>query len=144
MTTEEIKSNILTNFKTLNSITGTAKDNIYNLYIDKSMQTILNLTNRIEFPEELQYVVLDMLTDFYNINVLKDSIGEETSNYVKSISEEGRSVTFGNSSELSLSSLINTDINNRLELRKQEIYRYKLLYKVTPKKETNQGDENGD
>ena len=129
----DLKLNILKNFKILNSINDNKNDALYKLYIDRSIQEILNLTNRIRFPEELNYVVLDMINDFYDININKTKINDESNNYIKSITEENRTVTFGNSSELLLNSAISNHITNNLENRKAQINKFKLLYKEKEK-----------
>ena len=84
MDNRELISSILSDFKLYNKIENADMDNLYTLYIEKAIQSILNLTNRYEFPEELRYVVLDMIGEFYNSNqILENGIGDE-GNYVKS------------------------------------------------------------
>lgn len=124
---------ILSKFKVLNNIEDETNDNIYKIYIEKAMQSICNLTNRNTFPEQLKYVVIDMLTDFYktNIKINEDSEESNGKDFTKSISEAGRSVSFDNSSELEYSELLSANISKNLEMREKEIYRYRLLYKVT-------------
>lgn len=129
----ELINEILTDFKLMNNIEDTDKDSLYILYIKKSIQTILNLTNRIVLPEELKYVVLDMVNEFYNEKLQQNSSNIEASTYIKQVSEEGRTVQFGNMSELQLNSLLSAQINYQLSLRTKEIYRYRLLYKVKGK-----------
>lgn len=131
MDDNELINGILKEFKILNSISNVLNDDLYKLYIKKSIQTILNLTNRYNFPNELRYVVLDLVNEFYNDNdFMKSVTGGEVNQSIKSISEEGRQVTFGNASESTVNSLLSSYISNRLDMRKQEINRYKLLYKV--------------
>lgn len=129
----ELVDDILKDFKLMNDIEDTDKDSLYILYIKKSIQTILNLTNRIVLPEELKYVVLDMVNEFYNEKLQQNSSNIEASTYIKQVSEEGRTVQFGNMSELQLNSLLSAQINYQLSLRTKEIYRYRLLYKVKGK-----------
>jgi hypothetical protein len=129
MDNDELIIDILKDFKLYNNIDNDDKNDIFKLYIKKAIQSILNLTNRCEFPDELKYVVLDMVNDFYLTNVSQLNLANEDSNYVKQISEEGRSVTFGNMTELALNSLLSNDIANKLEMCKKEINKYKLLYK---------------
>lgn len=153
MDIEELKKLILEDFKILNNITTQIpdeeepdkpvidNDKIYKLYIDKSIQTILNLTNRIYFPIELRYVVLDMTNEFYTIlkqttsNDENEESSNNSNNYIKSLSEEGRSVTFASNSETYFNSLISKHIDQELSTRMKEIYRYRLLYKELPRKE---------
>lgn len=133
MGNEELINSILTDFKLYNGIDNDEKDNLYKLYINKAIQSILNLTNRYELPEELRYIVLDMVNDFYLTNVSQltstSSEGSESNTYIKQISEEGRSVTFGNMTEDAVNSLLSNDIANKLTIRQKEINRYRLLYK---------------
>ena len=131
MDDNELINGILKEFKMFNSISNVLNDDLYKLYIKKSIQTILNLTNRYVFPNELRYVVLDLINELYNDNgFIKSVTNNETTQSIKSISEEGRQVTFGNASESTVNSLLSSYISNRLDIRKQEIYRYRLLYKV--------------
>ena len=130
MDNNEVIDEILNNFKTLNGIEDTEKDEIFKIYIEKAIRTILNLTNRETFPKQLSYVVLDMLSEWYlKDSMILDGISSD-SDYVKSISEEGRSVSFGNTQETLLSSLLSNDISAKLNLRLKEINAYKLLYKT--------------
>lgn len=135
MDNEELINSILKDFKLYNGIKDDTNDDLYKLYIKKAIQSILNLTNRNELPKELMYVVLDMVNDFYLTNMSQSNISssEENQNntYIKQISEEGRSVTFGNMTENAINSLLSNDISNKLTLRKNEINHYKLLYKRT-------------
>lgn len=137
-----IRNQILQDFKLYNNIQSLDKlENTIKLYINKAIQEILNLTNRIYFPLELKYVILDMINDFYTINASKFSnINKEEENniddsYIKSLSEAGRSVTFESTSQLVLNSLLSSHIASELENRKKQIYRYRLLYKEHLRKE---------
>lgn len=148
MEIEELIEDILKKFKILNHIEDEEIENeegevvkynkydeLYKLYIEKAIREICILTNRNEFPIDLEYEVIDMLTDFYKINILsKDTSAENKgSDYIRNISEDGRSVSFDNSNELEFSSLISSNISNNLQLRMTRIYRYRLLYKVSCK-----------
>lgn len=142
MDNNELKSQVLANFKTLNNITVDTYDNIFNLYIDKAIQEILNLTNRINFPIALRYVILDMVNDFYTIYKSNFNISSETEEsssnndtYIKSLSEAGRSISFESASELILNSLLSSHITQQLENRQKQIYRYRLLYREMSGKE---------
>ena len=131
MDNNEIINDILKDFKLLNSIDNPNNDNLFILYIKEAVQQILNLTNRYKFPEELRYVVLDIAEDFYTNNaILKKITNSETTGNIKSISEAGRQVTFGSAEESTINSLLSNYINQQLQMRMKEIYRYKLLYKV--------------
>ena len=131
MDNNEIINDILKDFKLLNSIDNAENDNLFMLYIKKAAQAVLNLTNRYKFPEELRYVVLDLAEDFYtNNSILGKITNSETTGNIKSISEAGRQVTFGSAEESTINSLLSNYINQKLQMRMKEIYRYRLLYKV--------------
>lgn len=122
---------ILKDFKLVNNITNNQNDDLFRVYIKKAIQSILNLTNRYEFPEELIYVVLDLVNEFYNDNSILSTItNSQSSESIKSITEKDRTVEFGNSSESTINSLLSAYINDKLQLRIKEINRYRLLYKV--------------
>ena len=122
---------ILKDFKLVNNISNNQNDDLFRVYIKKAIQSILNLTNRYEFPEELIYVVLDLVNEFYNDNsILLTITNSQSSESIKSITEKDRTVEFGNSSESTINSLLSAYINDKLQLRIKEINRYRLLYKV--------------
>lgn len=127
----ELIVGILKDFKLFNNITDASNDNLFSLYIKKTIQTILNLTNRYEFPNELRYLVLDMANEFYTDTSLLQTVNSEaTSESIKSISEAGRQVTFGSASESTINSLLNKYVDTRATMHLKEINKYKLLYKV--------------
>ena len=131
MDNNELITDILKEFKILNGIDKALNDDLYKIYIKTAIQQILNLTNRYKFPQELRYVVLNLINDFYNDSKLTKSItNTENAQSIKSISEEGRQVTFGSADESSVNSLLSSYINNKLNLQLKEIYRYRLMYKV--------------
>ena len=105
----ELIEDILEDFKTLNGITNGSNDDLFILFIKKSVQSILNLTNRYDFPPELRYVVLDIAQDFYTgENTLTTILNGGADGSIKSISEEGRSVTFGSASESTINSFLSS------------------------------------
>lgn len=122
---------ILKDFKLVNNISNNQNDDLFRVYIKKAIQSILNLTNRYEFLEELIYVVLDLVNEFYNDNSILSTItNSQSSESIKSITEKDRTVEFGNSSESTINSLLSVYINDKLQLRIKEINKYRLLYKV--------------
>lgn len=127
-----IKNEILIDFLTLNNLTLETEQaeqvKLYELYINKAVQSILNITNREIFPKELKYTVLDMIDEFYTLSNNKAE-SSNSSNEIKSLSEEGKSVTFVNKEELKLTALLSNHITESLDLRKKEIYRYRLMYR---------------
>lgn len=130
MDNNEIEKTILEDFKIINNV-DEKQEKIASLYIKKAIQTVLNLTNRNKFPKELMYVVLDMANDFYKVYFFGSNNDENSNNnnIVKSISEDDRKVDFVNASELYISSLLSSHIQDMLSTREKEINRYKLLYK---------------
>ena len=133
---EKLINDIIKDFKLENNITDSLNDDLYNLYCRKAINSILNLTNRIRFPLGLRYIVLDMMNDFYLDNIITKKILNNTDddsktsiNSISQIEEEGRKVTFNDSDNSTINSILTNDIQNKLDSRMKEIYRYKLLYK---------------
>ena len=139
---QTIKNKILANFYTWNNIPGNDKFSmLYKLYLDRAVQSILNLTNRTILIEPMQYIVLDMMNSFYNSEIARKSVGMSasmsTSENIKEIEEKDRRVVYGSSSDLSYNSIVSADIQEQLNLKMNEIIKFKLLYKVVPKNEKN-------
>lgn len=129
---EKLITDIIKDFKTENNITDSVNDDLFNLYAKKAVSSILNLTNRIKFPPELKYMVLDIMNDYYSEKSAKSLVINTESNAsgsIKEIEEDGRKVIYQDNSDTTINSLISLDIANRLDMRKREIYRYRLLYK---------------
>ena len=57
------------------------------------MQQIVILTNRNQFPRDLRYLVVDLVNNAYG--VIKSDSDPSTNQNVTSMSEAGRSVSFG-------------------------------------------------
>ena len=86
---------ILKDFKLVNNISNNQNDDLFRVYIKKAIQSILNLTNRYEFPEELIYVVLDLVNEFYNDNsILLTITNSQSSESIKSITEKNINQVF--------------------------------------------------
>ena len=130
---EKMVTDIIKDFKTVNNILDSEKDDVINIYCRKAVQSILNLTNRIKFPVGLKYIVLDIMTDFFTEQSAKSQVitndSNASNNSIKEIQEEGRRVVYQDNDVSSINTVISLDIANRLAMRKTEIYRYKLLYK---------------
>ena len=129
---EKLITDIIKDFKTENNIADSVNDDLFNLYARKAVRSILNLTNRIKFPPELKYMVLDIMNDYYSEKSAKSLVINTESNAsgsIKEIEEDGRKVIYQDNSDTTINSLISLDIANRLDMRKREIYRYRLLYK---------------
>ena len=114
---------ILQNVKLLNT---NISDNLAEFFINKAITEIVIKTNRNKFPNDLKYLVVDMVNDFYMEN---KTISDVSNNQViQSMSEDGRSVNFGldDLSKMKLQAFIQQKLKDNETL----INRYKLLYKV--------------
>jgi len=111
--------NLLDIVKTLLGITDTSKDTILTLYVDMTIQQILNYINRAELPNELTYVAAQMVVDAYNemLDASKTTTGKATS-----VSEAGRSVSFD-------SSLATMAIERRIEDRQKQLNSFRLPFR---------------
>ena len=99
---------------------------ILTYYINKICTDIIILTNRTQFPEDLKYLVVELTRDAYAM--YKSSNDSNTSQNIQSMSEDGRSVTFGSSAEWKVK--YNALIATQLAQNEKIINRYRLLYKV--------------
>lgn len=109
---------ILLKAKLLSGVTDDAHDGLLNLYIEMTMQSILNYCNRVKLPDELRLVAAQMVADMYNQNNTADG----KTGGVSSVSEAGRTVSFNSSSVQSL-------IDYKLSERKEQLNSYRLLYR---------------
>ena len=115
----------LTHIKLLLRIVDESQDLILNYYINKVKQSILNYCNRTDFPEELNYVLGDMVIDIYNQNNDSNSnLDNGVGGKVASISEDGRTVEFGSSVSLNQITL-----NDMLKLRKNELNNFRRVFR---------------
>lgn len=94
--------------------------------INKVVRQIVIMTNRVKFPADLKYLVVDMVQNTYSVITAEGD--PSTNQNIASMSEAGRSVSFGatDSWKAKYNALLNQEItaNNTL------INKYKLLYKV--------------
>lgn len=109
---------ILLKAKLLSGITDDAHDDLLNLYIEMTVQSILNYCNRVKLPDELRLVAAQMVADMYGHNNTADG----KTGGVSSVSEAGRTVSFNSSSVQSL-------IDYKLSERKEQLSSYRLLYR---------------
>lgn len=112
----------LTQVKLLLGISGSDYDDLLNLYISIVQQEILNYCNINELPSALNLTVCQMTCDLYNDNQ-KKTIKNSVVGNISSISEDGRSVSFTNGTELITS--VQDKISNITILN-----RYRKLYRV--------------
>lgn len=114
---------ILNNIKLLNP---DVKEEILKFYINKAIQEITIKTNRIKFPDDLKYLVIDLINDMLAINNMNTNSQEAQS--IKSMTEQDRKVDFG------LDSYSQTRFNLLLQQKlldnEKLINRYRLMYKV--------------
>ena len=114
---------ILNNIKLLNP---DVKEEILKFYINKAIQEITIKTNRIKFPDDLKYLVIDLVNDMLAINNMNTNSQEAQS--IKSMTEQDRKVDFG------LDSYSQTRFNLLLQQKlldnEKLINRYRLMYKV--------------
>lgn len=114
---------ILNNIKLLNSNTN---EQILKFYIDKTIQEITIKTNRIRFPADLRYLVIDLVNDAFAINSMNsDPTQNQTA---KSMSEGDRRVDFGIDSYSQ--TRFNLLLQQKLADNEKLINRYRLMYKV--------------
>ena len=94
----ETEFDYLSTVKVLLGIGGEELDAVLPVYISMVKQSILNYCNIWELPEELNYTLCQMTADTYRDVTAGQSNGEIKGN-VLSVSEDGRSVSFGNGAE---------------------------------------------
>ena len=107
--------------KVLLGITDNKSDEILQVYITLIRTEILNYCNISELPTALNYVLCQMTADCYRDNNLNRS-GQVVGN-VSSVSEDGRTVSFGSSADL------RTQVVDRVT-RTTELNRYRKLYRI--------------
>ena len=128
----ETEFDYLSTVKVLLGIGGEELDAVLPVYISMVKQSILNYCNIWELPEELNYTLCQMTADTYRDVTAGQSNGEIKGN-VLSVSEDGRSVSFGNGAEFK------TALADRIT-RTTELNRFKRLYRI--KHEPERGQEN--
>ena len=97
-------------------------DTILQTYISMTIQTILNYCNIPELPSALNYAVCQMTAETYKEVTSKNNVGEVVG-AVSSISESGRSLSFGGISDFKVS--IEDKVSHKIELN-----RYKKLFRI--------------
>lgn len=93
------------------------------LYINILCQNIIIQTNRKKFPEELRYLIIDLVKDKFDSNKPDSEIQS-----IQSMSETGRSVNFGTSGILATK--LNLIAQRQLESYTNLINRYRLVYRT--------------
>ena len=112
----------LSTVKLLLGISDDNTDEVLQLYISMTTNEILNYCNISVLPSALNYTLCQMVTDLYRDNQKKNANNTVVGN-VSSISEDGRSVSFTNGTELM------TAINDKIS-KTTELNRFRKLYRV--------------
>lgn len=94
--------------------------------INKLVREIVILTNRTMFPTDLKYLAVDLVNDSYG--VISHESNPETNQNINSMSEAGRSVSFG--ATQTWQTKYNMLLQNQMKGNENLINKYKLLYKV--------------
>ena len=110
----------LSTTKVLLGITSSEKDGILQVYISKTIQSVLNYCNISVLPSALNYLVCDLTSDSYRDSIALNGSGDVVGN-ISSISEAGRTLSF--------SSAIQTSLDDKISKTK-ELNKYKKLYRV--------------
>lgn len=118
----ETEFDFLSNIKLLLGISDDKTDGILQLYISITKNEILNYCNISELPSALNYTLCEMVVNAYRDNQKNNATSSVVGN-VASISEDGRSVSFTNGSE------IKTAIQDRIT-KTTELNRYRKLFRV--------------
>lgn len=109
--------------KILLGISDGTLDSVLQVYLSMTENSILNYCNIKELPSALDYTLCEMTADVYRENVSKNKVGSVVGS-VSSVSEDGRTVSFSNGTEIKAS------IEDRITKRTHELNRYRKLYRV--------------
>lgn len=115
-----VEFDYLSTTKVLLGITSSEKDGILQVYISKTIQSVLNYCNISVLPSALNYLVCDLTSDSYRDSIALNGSGDVVGN-ISSISEAGRTLSF--------SSAIQTSLDDKISKTK-ELNKYKKLYRV--------------
>lgn len=112
----------LSTVKILLGISDESVDIILHVYLSITKNSILNYCNIKELPSALNFTLCQMTADVYRENISKNKVGSVVGS-VSSISEDGRTVSFSNATE------IRASIEDRIT-RTHELNRYRKLYRI--------------
>nr|DAE34277.1 MAG TPA: head to tail adaptor [Caudoviricetes sp.] len=112
----------LSTVKILLGISDESVDIILHVYLSITKNSILNYCNIKELPSALNFTLCQMTADAYRENISKNKVGSVVGS-VSSISEDGRTVSFSNATEILAS------IEDRIT-RTHELNRYRKLYRI--------------
>jgi hypothetical protein len=119
---EEQEFDFLSVIKTMLGIDNASADSVINIFIALTENAILNYCHITELPSALNYTLCGMVVDLYRENANKNNSGKVAGS-VSSVSEDGRSVSFTNGSEIQAS------VEDRIS-RSAELRRFRKLYAV--------------
>lgn len=94
--------------------------------INKLVREIVILTNRNTFPTDLKYLAVDLVNNAYS--VIANESNPDTNQNINSMSEAGRSVSFGATQTWQMK--YQMLLEQQLKAVEVLINKYKLLYKV--------------
>lgn len=100
---------------------------LLNYFIDKTCTEIIIKTNRNKFPDALKFLVIDLVDEAIGLYTSTKQDAEKNQ-VVQSMSETGRSITYGTSDDWKTKYKLL--LEKQMEDHKTMINRYKLLYKV--------------
>lgn len=110
------------------SVSDGQSTNIIKYLIDKTCHDITIMTNRNKFPKDLKFLVVDLVTNAFEVIKSDSSTGTNTNESIKSMSENGRSVNFGTTD--TWKTKYDLLVANQISTNEKLINKYKLLYKV--------------
>lgn len=116
----QLITRVLMKTKLLLGINNYELDNLLMLYIESACRTICDKTNRNKFPEDLEYIVIDLVVNRYNSSKKESDISA-----IQSITETDRSITY----MLTNQNRLNTWFNSQMKDYETVISRYKLVYR---------------
>ena len=119
-------SEILEAVKLLNNVENSSMDSIITYYIKAVCNGILIKTNRRMFVPELKYIVIDLVGN--KLMTRKVDNGADDLGSIQSMSEAGRSVSFGTTDVLRAK--LDLLAQKQLDENEALINKYKLLYKT--------------
>lgn len=111
--------------KYVTTVSNIKDERILQIYTKAICTNILIKTNRRMFTPELKYVVMDLVIDKFNNNNSNDNSDLQS---IQSMSEDGRSVNFGVSSEIV--NKLNLLAQKQIQDNENMIGKFKLLYKT--------------
>jgi len=118
----ETEFDYLATVKLLLGINDNDTDEVLRLYLSIVKQQILNYCNISELPSALDYTLCEMVADIYRDSLKKNGEHGIVGN-VASVSEDGRSVSFTNGTEMM------TAVNDKIS-KTTELNRFKKLYRI--------------